>query len=77
MRKTRVKVKNRDTGKTSTIKVPADIAEQWTKSGGLPGFVGSFNNAISYIEKQLNTAKGSVDAKGYIILKIDGPGIND
>ena len=77
MRKTKVKVKNRATGKTSTIKVPARIAEQWTKSGGLPGYVGSYNNAIKYIEEQLNKGKGSIDAKGFIILKIDGPGIND
>lgn len=77
MRMTRVKVKNRKTNKVSVIKVPAKIAEQWSKSGGLPGFVGSFNDAIKYIEKQLNSKKGSIDANGFIILKIDGPGIND
>lgn len=69
MRTTKIKVKNRKTGKTKTIKVPADLADDWKRSGGLPGFVGNFNNALRYLEKQINSKDGSVE-DGYIILKI-------
>ena len=69
MRTTRIKVRNRKTGKTTTIKVPADLADDWKRSGGLPGFVGNFNNALKYLEKQINSENGSVE-DGYIILKI-------
>jgi len=69
MRTTRIKVKNRKTGETSTIKVPADLADDWKRSGGLPGFVGNFNNALKYLEKQINSKNGSIE-DGFIILKI-------
>lgn len=70
MRKTPIKVKNRKTGETKIVKVPSAIAEQWTKEGGLPGLVGSFSNALRYLEKQINSKNGSIDANGFIILKI-------
>lgn len=69
VRKTPIRVKNRKTGEIKTVKVPAPIAEQWTKDGGLPGFVGSFKDALRYIEKQINSENGSIE-DGYIILKI-------
>lgn len=62
-------MRNRKTGKTTTIKVPADLADDWKRSGGLPGFVGNFNNALKYLEEQINSENGSVE-DGYIILKI-------
>ena len=69
MRTTRIKVKNRKTGKTTTIKVPADLADDWKRSGGLPGFVGNFNNALKYLERQINSKDGSIE-DGFIVLKI-------
>lgn len=69
VRKTPIKVKNRKTGQVKVVKVPAPLAEQWTKDGGLPGFVGSYSDALRYIEKQINAEGGSVE-DGYIILKI-------
>jgi hypothetical protein len=69
MRTTRIKVKNRKTGKTSIIKVPATLADDWKRSGGLPGFVGNFNNALKYLERQINSENGSIE-DGYIIIKI-------
>lgn len=69
MRRTPVKFKNRKTGETKIIRVPADLADDWKKSGGLPGFAGNFNNALKYLEKQINSKNGSIQ-DGYIILRI-------
>lgn len=69
MRKTPVKFKNKKTGKMQTIRVPSDLADDWKRSGGLPGFAGNFSNALKYLEKQINSGNGSIE-DGFIILKI-------
>lgn len=69
VRKTPVKFYNKKTKKTKVIRVPADLADDWKRSGGLPGFAGNFNNALKYLEKQINSKDGSIE-DGYIILRI-------
>lgn len=69
MRTTPVKFKNKKTGRTKVIRVPADLADDWSRSGGLPGFAGNFNSALKYLERQINSRDGSIE-DGYIILKI-------
>lgn len=69
MRTTPVKFKNRKTGRTKIIRVPATLADDWKRSGGLPGYAGNYNNALKYLEKQMNSKDGSIE-DGFIVLKI-------
>lgn len=69
MRTTPVKFKNRKTGRTKVIRVPAALADDWQRTGGLPGYAGNYNNALKYLEKQINSKDGSIE-DGFIVLKI-------